>query len=934
MNIANAGSNSKTVYMRYRPSTSTTWEATSNIATTGASAAFSLTGLSAETGYDVEAALASDFSGSRTATFTTSSTQPPPPPTPSVSSVTVGSITRTAATATVNIANAGSNSKTVYMRYRVSGGQWGSTRNIATTGASAAFSLTGLSAGTGYDVEASLASDFSGSRTATFTTSSTQPPPPPSPSVSSVTVGSITRTTATATVSIANAGSNSKTVYMRYRVSGGSYGAVHSANTSGSSASFNLTGLSAGTAYEVMAALNNAFTGSRSATFATSSTQPPPPPSPSVSSVTVSSITRTTATATANIANAGSNSKTVYMRYRVSGGSYGAVHSANTSGSSASFSLTGLSAGTTYQVMAALNNAFTGSRSATFTTNAPQTSGPPPSSPPASPPLNPNPDPNLYDLRVTDITRISAFANAYVTNLSSEGDMVYVRHRELGAPKWSAVESKIADGPMVSFYMNSLQPGTTCVVQASLTDDFESYETAEFTTLSPDPSVSSVSIGGITQTSATATVAIADAGAAQKMVYLRYRESGGQWGASQAMTTTGASAAFDLSGLSAGTGYDVEASLASDFSGSRTATFTTSSPQPQPQPSPTPSPSVSSVSISDITQTSATATVGIANAGTAKKTVHLRYRASGAAQWSATQRKTTIGASAAVSLSGLTASTSYDVEASLASDFTASKTATFTTLSPDPSVSTVSITDITQTTAKATVGIANAGTAEKTVYLRYRASGTAKWSLAPKKTTSGASESFGIVGLTPGTAYEVQASLASDFSAYIETMFTTVAPAPSVASVSVSGVTKTSATAQVSIANPDSSVLTVHLRYRTTTPQGEWSNALTASSRTTGASVEITGLTVDTQYEIEASLNSDFSDSVSVTFSTLPLDPVVSSVSISGIGRTSATASVQIANANGSSQTVHLRYRVASPQGSWSGMRKPSARMKTAQASA
>ena len=140
---------------------------------------------------------------------------------------------------------------------------------------------------------------------------------------------------------------------------------------------------------------------------------------------------------------------------------------------------------------------------------------------------------------------------------------------------------------------------------------------------------------------------------------------------------------------------------------------------------------------------------------------------------------------------------------------------------------------------------------------------------------------------------------------------------PASTDVDVTDVTKNTATAEIDIADPDGSSQTVHLRYRTT-PQGTWSSTFTTASTTGEASIDLTGLTVDTEYEVEASLAADFAIAVSDTFRTLPPDPVVAEVSVNSIRQTTATAYIDIANANGSSQKVSLRYRTTTPRGNWS----------------
>ena len=144
---------------------------------------------------------------------------------------------------------------------------------------------------------------------------------------------------------------------------------------------------------------------------------------------------------------------------------------------------------------------------------------------------------------------------------------------------------------------------------------------------------------------------------------------------------------------------------------------------------------------------------------------------------------------------------------------------------------------------------------------------------------------------------------------------------PSISNVDVTDVTKNTATAEIDIADPDGSSQTVHLRYRTTTPQGEWSGVLETTSTTAEASLGLTGLAHDMEYKAEVSLTSDFGVSETDTFRTLPPDPVVSKVSVNSIRQTTATAAVDIANANGNTQTVSLRYRTTTPRGAWSGIK-------------
>ena len=104
-------------------------------------------------------------------------------------------------------------------------------------------------------------------------------PVPSGPGVASVTVdqASITQTLADVTVTVANLQNTSHTVYLRYRVEGGSWPAAanQSTPTSGTAVTFTLSGLTGNTDYEVEASLDSTFaSGVKTATFTTSPTKP------------------------------------------------------------------------------------------------------------------------------------------------------------------------------------------------------------------------------------------------------------------------------------------------------------------------------------------------------------------------------------------------------------------------------------------------------------------------------------------------------------------------------------------------------------------------------------------------------------------------------------------------------------------------------------
>ena len=433
------------------------------------------------------------------------------------------------------------------------------------------------------------------------------------------------------------------------------------------------------------------------------------------------------------------------------------------------------------------------------------------------------------------------------------------------------------------------------------------------------PEVSSVIFTDILQTSANATVKIMYAGTSQKTVRLHYRVDGATaWSTPpKSDKTSGSSKTFTLSDLTAGTTYEVQAWLDSSLppAGTKIYEFDTLD-----ELAPVPDAAISNLKCENIGQTSAIAMVEIANAGTDMKEVFLKHSIQGEDEWTMLPFPTiTYDDDTSIPLTGLTEGTTYEVAVALSNDFSGMVIEQCTTLLLDPVVSGISVDRRKQTSVWANVSIANANGEDQTVHLRYRTTTPqGEWSDSAKTTTSTDSASKEIAGLTADTEYEVQASLDSTFPDELtkNATFTTLR-FPSISNLEVEDETKNSATAVITMADPDGSSQTIHLRYRTTTPQGAWSSTPPGSSTTSEASIGLTGLAPDTEYEVEVSLKSDFVVSETETFRTLPLDPVVSGINVDRRKQTSVWANVSIANANGEDQTVHLRYRTTTPRGDW-----------------
>ena len=916
--IANPDGTTQTVQLQYRIKIPQgNWSSTQTENTTTGSATINLTGLTAGTTYDVEVSLASGFGSTQTATFTTKYE-------PSISSVSMGSVTQTTASAAISIDNADGSTQTVHLQYREKDAtpqaSWMSAQPVNSTTSAASIPISGLTADKTYEVEAWLASDITMKVTATFTTLEA-PNGTPTPSVSSVAVSNITMTTATATVNIANPGTAANTVNLRHSVKGANSWTDHTKSETGSTVSFPLSSLIAGTTYEVEAWPGSDTANKVTATFTTS-------PAPSISSIGVGGITKISATATVNIANPGTAQNTVNLRYSVDGEDSWTDHTKTETGSTVSFPLSGLTAGTTYEVEAWLGSDTGNKATATFTTTqaAAETPPPPYNPPPQRSPANPTPpvtkSPQVSGVTFGNITQTTADATVNIDDAGTAQNTVNLRYSVDGENSWTD-HTKTETGSTVRFPLSSLMAGTAYEVEAWLGSDTDNKVTATFMTTQAvavtPPSISSVSVTNETQTSADATVNIDDAGTAQNTVNLRYSVDGENSWTDHTKTETGSTVRFPLSSLMAGTTYEVEAWLGSDTDNKVTATFTTSM-----------APSISSIGVGGITKTSATATVNIRDAGTAQNTVNLRYSVDGEDSWT-DHTKTEAGSTVEFPLSSLTAGTTYEVEAWLGSDTDNKVTATFMTIQAaavtPPSISSVRVLNIAQTNARVVVGLANAA-AEQKVYMQYKLS-SAQWpTTLPQPTTQmNGSATFILSSLTAGTGYHTRVSLNSDMSDATTRSFTTssppptqnpppprspVVPPPSVSLVTFNNETQTSADATVNIADAGTAKKTVRLHHRIEGTTG-WSTPPKVM-KTPGSSTTIllTGLTAGTTYEVQAWLNSNAppTGTTVYTFNTLPNDPDISNLKMENIRQTSATAMVEIADAGTGMKEVYLKHSI------------------------
>ena len=858
------------------------WLGLDRVTIIGGISEFPMTMLSPGTEYELQVSLDGTFTQTDILSkkFTTL------PPDPSVSEVIVEYITLTEGTVLVTIANPGTSSKTVYVRYRTDDTQpWSNPPiTITTVTGTAMKKLSGLSPGTRYEVEASLGDGFLPTETesATFTTLL--------PRVSSVRLENVTTSEAMVNVTIAEPWPGENRVHLRYSIAPSTQASwIKPAPKSvvGDTETFDLTGLAPATEYKVEASLDGEFmTGVESATFTTAA-------SPSIGSVNMAGVEQNSASAIVSIFDSDGTAVTINLRYReTSSGDWIATQPKTSTTDTAQFTLSGLTPDTEYEVEVSLDNGFSLSQSTFFITEA-MTSRPP------------SPVVRVSGLFAEDITPGSVIVLAMIAGPENQVT-VHLRYRVEGTNTWSRTLRRTTATDTAPFELGGLTAATTYDIEASLSPDFSVQDSAYDIFTTAAVRVSGLRLEDITDTEATAIADIEDP-QGRTTVYVRNRALGtGAWSEPQSRTTNSSTVHLFLADLLPETQYEVEASSEESFPGDNLAyeTFVTE-----------PAPRVSEANVEGITNVSATIAVDI-DSPQAQMKVYLRFRIEGTETWSTTRTRTTSIPSARFSLADLKSDTGYEVETSLDKDFPAGSTVSvvFST-QPNPKVSDVTVEDITEKSGTAIVKI-DGPQPRTTVYMRHRAHGDSAWSVPQTRTTSLDTTQFTLSGLMPNTEYKVEVSLNHDFDELISETFLTAAKRPKPSSVTGGPISQTTASIIVHIDDPQGS-LTIHLRIRIW-GSITWNNPETYTTSTSTAPFDLTSLSGGTTYEVEVSLESAFPpvDTVSAIFTTTPATRV-SGVDVGSVTAVEASVTVTIAYSEGNTRTVYMRYR-GLPEGDWS----------------
>jgi hypothetical protein len=706
------------------------------------------------------------------------------------------------------------------LRYRIIGSSlWISKATTSTTS-----SLTGLAAGSNYEVQVQAVCTATGAFSAStnFTTVAGTCATPSSLSTASI-------TTTSATVSWA-AVSGATSYNIQYRIVGTP---TWSTKTSTSNTR-SLTSLTPGSNYEfqVQAVCSVTGTFSPSSNFTTLANTCATPTSISATSITTTSASASWA--------AVSGATSYKIQYRIVGTTTWSTKTTT----STTKSLTPLTPGSNYefQVQAICNATGAFSQLVNFTTLS-----------------------NTCATPGSLITSAITTSSANASWASVQGATSYnIRYRIVGASTWLSKTSTSTTKSLTALTSGSnyeFQVQAVC----SITGAYSA--SANFTTLAQPTCATPSALSATSITTTTANISWAAVSGATNY-NIQYRIVGNPvW-----LATTSATATKSLSGLTASSNYEFQVQAVCTITGvfSASANFTTLAEPTCGTPD--------SLSSSAITTNSATISWASISGAT---NYNIQYRIVGNPTWMATT-----SATATKSLSGLTASSNYEFQVQAVCSLTGaySASANFTTLA-QPTCGTPSAlgaTSITTTTAN----ISWAAVSGATNYnIQYRIVGNPTW-LA----TTSATATKSLSGLTPSSNYEFQiqavCSITGVFSASAN--FTTLAEPTCGTPESLSSSSITTTSAAISWAAV-SGATNYNVQYRVV-----GSPAWLATTSAT-ATKSLSGLTASSNYEFQVqavcTITGVFSASANFTTLAEPTCGTPDSLSSSSITTTSATIS-------------------------------------------
>ena len=354
------------------------------------------------------------------------------------------------------------------------------------------------------------------------------------------------------------------------------------------------------------------------------------------------------------------------------------------------------------------------------------------------------------------------------------------------------------------------------------------------------PSVDTVSAGNVTNTDATVTVTLANAGTSPITVYARFFVGDTMEYFTWSESTTTGTAEFNLNVLAGGTTYHIEASLDSTFeTGVIRESFTT---LPADY-------TITGVNIGSITDISAVATITSTGLGVINKYVTLRIREVGTTSWDRLVSINFSPLSIDVDLEDLTPGTEYELHLSTDESYLGGQNiyVRFTTLLPRVTEIVVSG-NIHQTSLGFDLTILEPNGRKQYIFLRYRVTPSGSWTYH-RTNSSDDQGRVSLFGLTSGADYEVEASINFSFPADETASITFTTLDPDIDQVAVDDVDQTSATVTVAIGAPNGQSQTAYVQYREQGTQ-TWMDAANVVTRGAEGTTPLTDLTSGTEYDV------------------------------------------------------------------------------------
>ena len=863
--------------LQYRETGTSDWTQVSD--ETGTS--YTITGLSLETEYEVQVRATntvgdSDWSSSGTATTTSTVPYAPAAPTVTALSATSTSVSWSAPS------DDGGETITGYdLQYReTSTSDWSQVDDETGT----SYTITGLSAGTEYEVQVRATNSLGDSDWSTSGTAKTTSTAPDTPTLT-VTVRSATSLLASWTEPDDN-GEPITGYDLQYRTTATSTPTWSQVDDQ-TDTSYTIAGLSLETEYEVQVRATNSVGDSGWSTSGIATTTSTVPYAPAAPTVTVLSATSLSVSWTAPSDDGGETITGYDLQYRETGTTDWTQVDDQTG---TSYTITGLSAGTEYEVQVRATNSlgdsdWSTSGTATTTSTAPDTP----------------------TLTVTVRSATSLLASWSEPDDNGETITGYdLQYRETGTSDWT----QVSDQTGTSYTITGLSLETEYEVQVRATNSvgdsgWSSSETATTTSTVPyTPDAPTVTVRSATSLLVSWTAPSDDGGETITGYDLQYRETGtSDW--TQVDDQTGTS--YTITGLSLETEYEVQVRATnslgdSGWSSSEAATTTSTVPY---------APAAPTVTVLSPSSVSVTWSAPSDDGGETITGYDLQYRETGTSDWTQVDDET----GTSYTITGLSAGTEYEVQVRATnslgdSDWSTSGTATTTTRIPDAPDA------LTITAGSATLEISwsepaeDGGVAITSYDLQYRETGTSAWSQVPDLTGT----SYTITGLSAGTGYEVQVRATNSLgdsgwsTSGTATTDTTVPSAPAAPTVTAASSSSVEVDWDAPTEDGGTTVTGYDVQYRVS-----GGSTWTQIDNLTATETTITSLSSDTTYEVQVrAQNSNGEGSWSVTGEGDTAPPPLTDEAIRGADYLTTEPSIQLlASSPGDTTTSGIRWRVS-----------------------